>query len=171
MRYHRQHFFFPRILLQTLLRTERRDNTIYSPVSPTDSNCEARRRTKVTRASCRINLQKKKKKTTDLTMWRQQTTMFKIKRKKSRLYHKYAVVVQDEATKWVERCPCKNQSSSGDCREVSKILTSIRKSRIHFLEQFSGIYESLRRVELESREIHAAQIRNKWSCRPSCTTS
>ena len=39
------------------------------------------------------------------------------------------------------------------------------------LFQFSGIYKSLRRAELESREIHAAQIRNKWSCRTSCTTS
>ena len=30
---------------------------------------------------------------------------------------------------------------------------------------------SLRRAELESWEINAAQIRNKWNCRPSCTTS
>ena len=65
----------------------------------------------------------------------------------------------------IQHYPCKTQYSSGNAEKSENILTSKRKSKIHFYEQFFWIYQSLRRAELESWEIFAAKIRNKWNCR------
>ena len=64
-----------------------------------------------------------------------------------------------------------DQIRSNDAEKYKQILTSRRKVEFLFDGQFSGIYHSLRRAGFESREIYAAQIRNEWNCRASCTTS
>ena len=64
-----------------------------------------------------------------------------------------------------------DQIRSIDAGKSQNILMSRRQPKIHLHGQISGISSSLRRAELESREIYAAQIRNTWNCRTSCTTS
>ena len=65
----------------------------------------------------------------------------------------------------------RNQVDSGDHEKSSNILTSIRESVIHSHRQFYRIYRSLRRAELEPRQICFAQIRDQSNCRASCATS
>ena len=75
--------------------------------------------------------------------------------KESRLRHRYAVVVQDLATHWIQFYPCKNQISSRDAETFWKFLTFRRKPKDQVIKQFSGISRSLRRVELKSCEIYS----------------
>ena len=89
----------------------------------------------------------------------------------SRSHHTCAVVVQDLATPWIQSYPLPNQISSGDDDKSSNILYFRRKSKIHLYRQFGGIYQSLRRAELESWKVYKAQIGHKWNCRTTCTTS
>ena len=88
----------------------------------------------------------------------------------SRRHHRYAAVVSDLATQWIQSYPWKKSSQETQI-SLSKFCTSRRKPKIHSNGQFSDICQSLRRAELESRGINATQIRNTWNCRPSCTTS
>ena len=58
----------------------------------------------------------------------------------SKLHHRYAVVLQDLATQWIQSCPCKNQISSRDAEKSQQFLTSRCKPKIHLYGHFSGIY-------------------------------
>ena len=40
----------------------------------------------------------------------------------SRNNHRYAVVVQDLATQWIQSYPCKTQNFSGNTKELAKVL-------------------------------------------------
>ena len=40
----------------------------------------------------------------------------------SRNNHRYAVVVQDLATQWIESYPCKTKNFSGNTKELAKVL-------------------------------------------------
>ena len=49
--------------------------------------------------------------------------------RESRGNHRYAVVVQDLATQWIQSYPCKTKIFSGDGKEFTKVSRADRKSR------------------------------------------
>ena len=49
----------------------------------------------------------------------------------SRNNHRYAVVVQDLATQWIQAYPCKNKTSQETLRSLQKFLEPERKTKSH----------------------------------------
>ena len=48
--------------------------------------------------------------------------------------HRYAVVVQDEATQWIQAYPCKNKTSQETQRSLQKFLEPERKPKVIYTD-------------------------------------
>ena len=89
---------------------------------PKDRNCEICKRTKITRALCRRRKGEAVPRavnfgdliTADYTVLSEGC--------ESRNNHRYAVVVQDLATQWIQAYPCKNKTSQETQRSLQKFL-------------------------------------------------
>ena len=117
---------------------------------PKDPNCGFGLKTKITRASCRRRagtVVPRAEHFGDLI-----TANHKVlsEESESRNNHRYAVVVQDLATQWLQSYPCKTKTSQ-----------ETQKSLMKFLE----IWQVLWGIILESLYFNATQIRNKWDCK------
>ena len=101
---------------------------------PKDRNCEICKRTKITRAPCRrrhgeaviraVNFG-------DLI-----TTDHKVLSHNCefRNNHRYAVVVQDLATQWIQAYPCKNKTSQETQRSLQKFLEPEKKPKVIYTD-------------------------------------
>ena len=99
---------------------------------PKDRDCEICKRTKITRAPCRRRnggAVPRAAKFGDLI-----TADHKILSEgcQSRNNHRYAIVVQDLATQWIQACPCKNKTSQETQRSLHKFLEPERKPKVEF---------------------------------------
>ena len=97
---------------------------------PKDRNCEICKRTKITRAPCR----RRKGVVSDNC--------------ESRNNHRYAVVVQDLATQWIQAYPCKNKTSQETQRSLQKFLEPERKPIVIYTDnslEFGKACEDLSR--------------------------
>ena len=88
---------------------------------PKDRNCEICKRTKITRAPCRRRIGEavlRADKFGDLI-----TADHKVLSDncESRNSHRYAVVVLDLATQWIQAYPCKNQNLTGNPEKFAKV--------------------------------------------------
>ena len=97
---------------------------------PKDRNCEICQRTKITRAPCRRRIGgavPRAEKFDDLI-----TADHKIVSEncESRDNHRYAVVVQDLATQWIQSYPCKTKTSQETQRTLQKFLEPERKPKV-----------------------------------------
>ena len=98
---------------------------MYSPIFPKDPNCEVCRRTKVTRAPSKINLDDRADRVKTAETFRDMITAdHKVlnEEQQSRLHHRYAVVVQDLATQRIQSYPCKTQSAQETQRSLRTFL-------------------------------------------------
>ena len=107
----------------TLIRIEIRN------VLPRDRNCEIRKRTKITRAPCRKrggDAVPRAENFGDLI-----TSDHNVLNEggKSRHNHRYAAVVQDLTTQWIQSYPCKTKTSLRRRKGVYESFSSRRKSR------------------------------------------
>ena len=89
---------------------------------PKDQNCEVCRRTNITRAPCRKrtgNSIPRAKKFGDLT-----TADHKVLNEdgESRNSHKFAVIVQDLATRWLQAYPCNTKTSQETEKSLKKFV-------------------------------------------------
>ena len=101
---------------------------------PKDRNCEICKRTKTTRAPCRRRNGEavpRADKFGDLI-----TADHKILSDncESRNNHRYAVVVQDLATQWIQAYPCKNKTSQENQRSLQKFLEPERKPKVIYTD-------------------------------------
>ena len=64
----------------------------------------------------------------------QQITKFSVKGCKSRNNHRYAVVVQDLATQWIQWYPCKTKTSQETQRSFLKFLEPNRKPKVIYTD-------------------------------------
>ena len=99
---------------------------------PKDRNCEICQRTKITRASCRRRFGGAVPRADnfgDLI-----TADHKVLSGSSRNNHRYAVVVQDLATQWIQAYPCKNQTSQETQRSLHKFLEPERKPKVIYTD-------------------------------------
>ena len=105
---------------------------------PKDRNCDICLRTKITRASCRKctgTVVHRAENFGDLT-----TADHKVLNGKggSRNNHRYAAVVQDLATQWIQSIPMKTKNFSGNTEELAKVPT-IPKNLANLVKIFPGI--------------------------------
>ena len=87
---------------------------------PKDRNCEICQRTKITRAQCR----RRKGVPRADNFGDLITADHKVLSDncESRNNHRYAVVVQDLATQWIQAYPCKNKNFTGNPEKLAKVL-------------------------------------------------
>ena len=100
---------------------------------PKDRNCEICQRTKITRATCRRRNRGavlRAENFGDLT-----TADHKVLSDncESRNNHRYAIVVQDSATQWIQAYPCKTKTSQETQRSLQKFLEPDRKLKSFIL--------------------------------------
>ena len=101
---------------------------------PKDRNCEICQRTKITRAPCRRRnggAVPRAENFGDLI-----TADHKVLSDncESRNNHRYAVVVQDLATQWIQSYPCKNKTSQETQRSLQKFLEPDRKPKVIYTD-------------------------------------
>ena len=89
---------------------------------PKDRNCEICQRRKITRAPCR-------RRNGGAVLAAENFGELIIADHKvlseiceSRNNHRYAIVVQDLATQWIQSYPCKNKNLPGNTKELAKVL-------------------------------------------------
>ena len=101
---------------------------------PKDRNCEICQRTKMTRAPCRRRnggAVPRAENFGDLI-----TADHKVLSDncESRNNHRYAVVVQDLATQWIQAYPCKTKTSQETQRSLQKFLERDRKPKVIYTD-------------------------------------
>ena len=101
---------------------------------PKDRNCEICQRTKITRAPCRRRNGEAVPRAVnfgDLI-----TSDHKVLGEscESRNNHRYAIVVQDLATQWIQSYPCKNKTSQETQRSLQKFLEPERKPKVIYTD-------------------------------------
>ena len=101
---------------------------------PIDRNCEICQWTKITRAPCRRRNGEavpRAEKFGDLI-----TADHKVLSDncESRNNHRYAVVVQDLATQWIQAYPCKTKTSQETQRSLQKFLEPDRKPKVIYTD-------------------------------------
>ena len=101
---------------------------------PKDRNCEICQRTKITRAPCRRRnggAVPRAENVGDLI-----TADHKVLSEscESRNNHRYAIVVQDLATQWIQSCPCKTKTSQEAQRSLQKFLEPDRKPEVIYTD-------------------------------------
>ena len=103
-------------------------------ISPKDRNCEICQRTKITNAPCRRRKGEavpRAEKIGDLI-----TADHKVLSDncESRNNHRYAVVVQDLATQWIQAYPCKTKTSQETQRSLQKFLEPERNPKVIYTD-------------------------------------
>ena len=101
---------------------------------PKDRNCEICKRTKIRRAPCRRRNGEAVPRAVnfgDLITADHQVLSDNCE---SRNNHRYAVVVQDLATQWIQAYPCKNKSSQETQRSLQKFLEPERKPKVIYTD-------------------------------------
>ena len=101
---------------------------------PKDQNCEICQKTKITRAPCRRRIGRvvpRAENFGDLI-----TADHKVLSEgcESRNNHRYAVVVQDLATQWIQSYPCKTKTSQETERSLQKFLEANRKPKVIYTD-------------------------------------
>ena len=131
---------------------------------PEDRNCEICKRTKITRAPCRRRNGEavpRADKFGDLI-----TADHKVfsDNCESRNNHRYAVVVQDLATQWIQAYPCKTKTSQETQRSLQKFLEPERKPTVMYTDnslEFGKVCEDLYWNHCTSTP-HRSET--KWDC-------
>ena len=97
---------------------------------PKDRNCEICKRTKITRAPCRRRSGEAVPRAANFGDLITADHKVLSDNCESRNNHRYAVVVQDLATQWIQVYPCKNETSQETQRNLQKFLEPERKPKV-----------------------------------------
>ena len=97
---------------------------------PKDRNCEICKRTKITRAPCRRRNGEAVPRAENFGDLITADHKVLSDNCESRNNHRYAVVVQDLATQWIQAYPCKNKTSQETQRSLQKFLEPERKPKV-----------------------------------------
>ena len=111
-----------------------------------DRNCEICQRTKITRAPCRRRKGEAVPRADNFGDLITADHKVLSDNCESRNNHRYAVVVQDLATQWIQAKPCKTKTSQETQRSLQKFLEPDRKPKViytHNSVEFSKACEDL----------------------------
>ena len=101
---------------------------------PKDRNCEICKRTKFTRAPCRRRNGEAVPRAVNFGDLITADHKVLSDNCESRNNHRYAVVVQDLATQWIQAYPCKTKSSQETQRSLQKFLEPERKPKVIYTD-------------------------------------
>ena len=145
-------------------------HTVYTHF-PTDRNCEICQRTKITRAPCRrrnCGAVPRAEYLGDLI-----TADHKVLSEgcESRNNHRYAVVVQDSATQWIQSYPCKTKTSQETQRSLQKFLEPTRKPRVIYTDNSIEFGKSSEDLSWNHCTSTPHRSENTWDCWKSSAQS
>ena len=115
---------------------------------PKDRNCEICKRTKITRAPCRRRNGEAVPRAVNFGDLITADHKVLSDNCESRYNHRFAVVVQDLATQWIQAYPCKNKTSQETQRSLQKFLEPERKPKVIYTDnslEFGKACEDLSR--------------------------
>ena len=101
---------------------------------PKDRNCEICQRTKISRAPCRRRIGRVVPRAENFGDWITADHKILSEGCESRSNHRYAIVVQDLATQWIQSYPCKNKTSQETQRSLQKFLDPTRKPKVIYTD-------------------------------------
>ena len=101
---------------------------------PKDRNCEICKRTKMTRAPCRRRNGEVVPRAEKFGCLITADHKVLSDNCESRNNHRYAVVVQDLATQWIQAYPCKNKTSHETQRSLQKILEPDKNPKVIYID-------------------------------------
>ena len=101
---------------------------------PKDRNCEICQRTKISRAPCRRRKGEAVPRADNIGDLITADHKVLSDNCESRNNHRYAVVVQDLATQWIQAYPCKNKTSQETQRSLQKFLEPERKPKVIYTD-------------------------------------
>ena len=101
---------------------------------PKDRNCEICKRTKITRAPCRRRNGEAVPRAVNFCDLITADHKVLSDNCESRNNHRYAVVVQDLATQWIQAYPCKNKTSQETQKSLQKFLEPKRKPKVIYTD-------------------------------------
>ena len=101
---------------------------------PKDRNCEICKRTKITRAPCRRRDGEAVPRAVNFGDLITADHKVLSDNCESRNNHRYAVVVQDVATQWIQAYPCKNKNSQETQKSLQKFLEPERKLKVIYTD-------------------------------------
>ena len=101
---------------------------------PKDRNCEICKRTKITRAPCRRRNGEAVPRAANFGDLITGDHKVLSNDCESRNNHRYAVVVQDLTTQWIQAYPCKNKTSQETHRSLQKFLEPERKPKVSYTD-------------------------------------
>ena len=110
---------------------------------PKDRNCEICKRTKITRAPCRRRKGEAVPRADNFGDLITADHKVLSDNCESRNNHRYAVVVQDLATQWIQAYPCKNKTSQETQRSLQKFLEPERKPKVIYTDNSLEFGKSL----------------------------
>ena len=139
MKFQHMETLTPVLLMKRLWSPHSRDvriwvSTVFILISPKVRNCEICKRTKITRVPCRrrnSGAVLRAENFGDLI-----TADHKVLSDncESRNNHRYAVVVQDLATQWIQAYPCKTKTSQETQRSLQKFLEPDRNPKVIYTD-------------------------------------
>ena len=80
----------------------------------------------------------------------------------SRNNHRYAVVVQDLATQWLQSYPCKTKTFQETQKSLMKFLEPTRKPKVIHTENFFGIWQVLRGISWNHCSVLGKDFLHIW---------
>ena len=98
---------------------------------PKDRNCEIYKRTKITRAPCRRRNGEAVPRAVNFGDLITADHKVLSDNCESRNNHRYAVVVQDLATQWIQAYPCKNKNFTRNPEKLAKVLGTRKETKSH----------------------------------------
>ena len=101
---------------------------------PEDRNCEICQRTKITRAPCRGRIGRAVPRAENFGDLITADHKVLIEGCESRNNHRYAVVVQEVATQWIQSYPCKTKTSQETQWSLHKFLEPNRKPKVIYTD-------------------------------------
>ena len=138
-------------------------NSVYNHF-PEDRNCEICQRTKIARAPCRRRIGGAVPRAE--TVGDLMTADYKVLSEncESRNNHRYAVVVQDLATQWIQSYPCETTTSQETQRSLQKLLEPDRNPKVVFSDNSLECGKACEDLSWHHCTSKTTQIRNKWDC-------
>ena len=115
---------------------------------PKDRNCKICKRTKITRAPCRRRIGEAVPRAANFGDMITADHKVLSENCESRNNHRYAVVVQDLATQWIQSYPCKTKTSQDTQRSLQKFLEPDRNPKVIYTDnslEFGKACEDLSR--------------------------
>ena len=103
---------------------------------PKDRNCEICQRTKITRVPCRRRIGGAVFRAENFGDLITADHEVLTENCESRNNHRYAIVVQDLASQWIQSYPCKNKTSQETQRSLQKFLEPERKPKVIYTDNF-----------------------------------